>query len=118
MSDLEISLIGVASAIGAVVIIAIVFGVVHHFFTQGGGPELSGIRKERRDNERSADRAALQASEQIASASSVGREVRHTRRDLTAQSRSEQHHRELDQLSGGGVLGGDAGGPPPPPPHP
>lgn len=80
-----------------------------------GDPELRELGRELKENERSAGQAAMRASKRTASASALGREVRHTHRTLAAEDREARHRRELDELSGGAL---PAGGPPAPPPHP
>lgn len=103
----------------AVVAVLLVFAliVVGIIWWRGrGDPELRELGRELKENERSAGQAAMRASRRMASASALGREVRHTRRELTAEDRERQHQRELDELSGGGTPPG--GGPPAPPPHP
>lgn len=118
MEPLETSLTIVGLALAGVAILFLIVVALLQLLNRGGDAELRAIRKEREENERSSDKAAMKAVEQLASASSLGREVRHTRRQLTAEASRDRHQRALDALTGGLPGGGGAGGPPPPPPHP
>lgn len=118
MSPLETSLAVAGLVLAGVAIIFLIVIGLPQLLNRGGDAELQSIRKEREENERSSDKAAMKAVEQVASASSLGREVRHIRRQLAAEARQAQHQRELDTLTGGLLGGGAAGGPPPPPAHP
>lgn len=111
MSPLEIGLLV------ALVVLVIVFTLVVLSFRGYGDPELQAIDQEAKDSERSAYAAAMKASRLMAVASAVGREVRHTRRQLEAQKRIEGGQRELGAPSTG-IPGATATVPPPPPPPP
>ena len=118
MTSLETSLVIAGLVLAGVAILFLIVVVLSPWLHWGADPELRAIRKEREENERSAGKAAVTAAEQMASASALGRKVRHVQRGIIAQARTDQHHSELGALTGGLPGGGAIGGPPPPPTHP
>lgn len=110
--------VGLAAGLGSITVALATVIFLMVWFRGGGDPEVLAIREEREGNEWSARRAALRASERTASASALGREVRHTRREIAAEAREKQHEHELAALTGPGLPGGAGAAPIPPPPPP
>lgn len=105
----------------AIAIALVLLGGVMVWFQPRGDAELRGLRREREQNEREAEKAALEASEVVASASALGRTVRHARRRIEAEQRRATYITDLHVLATVGVGGGAAPAeviPPPPPPPP